>query len=73
MPLSPNPGSFLDSSTWNLQLPHSSPPQSTGWSALFFAAKEGHKEIAEKLITAHADVLLTDRVSITLPAVLQYI
>ena len=42
----------------------SSPPQSTGWTALFFAAKEGYLEIVKKLIQAGADVLLKDKVCV---------
>lgn len=37
-------------------------PQSTSWTALFFAAKEGHLEIVKKMIKAGADVLLKDKV-----------
>lgn len=38
--------------------------QNTHWTALFFAAKEGHLEIAKKLIGAGADVLLKDQVHV---------
>ena len=40
----------------------SSLPQSTHWTALFYAAKEGHLEILKKLIGAGADVFLKDQV-----------
>ena len=36
--------------------------QTTGWSALFFAAKEGKVEIARLLITCGANVELKDNV-----------
>lgn len=37
-------------------------PKSTGWTALFFAAKEGHLEIARTLVKAGAHVLQKDEV-----------
>ena len=37
-------------------------PQSTGWTALFFAIQEGHLKIAEKLMSAGADVHIRDKV-----------
>ena len=39
-------------------------PQSAGWSALFYAAKEGHLKIAEILVEAGADVFLKDNVKL---------
>ena len=36
--------------------------QSAGWTALFFAVKEGEVEIAKKLIAAGADVHIKDMV-----------
>ena len=36
--------------------------QTAGWTALFFAVKEGYMEIAEKLIAAGANIHITDRV-----------
>ena len=37
-------------------------PQEVGWSALFYAAKNGQLEVATLLIEAEADVLLKDKV-----------
>ena len=39
-----------------------SDPQSAGWSALFYAVKEGHLTITKKLIEAGADIFLKDNV-----------
>ena len=39
-------------------------PQEVGWSALFYAAKNGQLEVATLLIEAGADVLLKDKVCI---------
>ena len=36
--------------------------QSVGWSALFYAAKDGHLEIARLLVSAGANTLLRDKV-----------
>ena len=36
--------------------------QEAGWTALFFAVKEGKVEIAEKLLMAGADVHIKDKV-----------
>jgi len=36
--------------------------QTTGWSALFFAAKEGHLELTKRLIQAGANTMLKDKV-----------
>ena len=36
--------------------------QSSGWTALFFAVKEGYLEIVRKLIAAGTDVLIRDKV-----------
>ena len=41
---------------------HTFDPQSAGWSALFYAAQEGHLKITEMLIEAGADVFLKDKV-----------
>ena len=37
--------------------------QTSGWSALFFAAKNGHLEITKALLNAGADPMLKDKVS----------
>ena len=36
--------------------------QTSGWSALFFAAKDGHLEITKALLNAGADPMLKDKV-----------
>ena len=38
--------------------------QTSGWSALFFAAKDGHLEISRTLLNAGADPMLKDKVCI---------
>ena len=39
-------------------------PQEVGWSALFYAAKNGQVEVARLLIDAGADMLLKDKVCV---------
>ena len=41
-------------------------PQSTGWTALFFAAEAGDVATMQSLIRAGANPLLKDKVSVTL-------
>ena len=36
--------------------------QSTGWTALMFAVNEGHEDIAQRLVSAGADVHIKDKV-----------
>ena len=36
--------------------------QSTGWTALMFAVNECHKDIAQRLVSAGADVHIRDKV-----------
>ena len=43
--------------------------QSVGWSALFYAAKDGHLEIARLLVSAGANTLLRDQVLMMLPGI----
>ena len=38
------------------------PSQSTGWTALIFAADEGHKDIVQRMVSAGADVHIRDKV-----------
>lgn len=63
----PLPPALFFSLSLSLSLPSNTPTtpvsQTTGWSALFFASKEGHLEIAKALIKSGANTMLRDKVN----------